>query len=250
MTANPIYLQDYKYKGTNDKLVFFIHGIFSSPAIFEVFYPMLKEKGYSIYALLLKGHGKDLKTVVKVSYKEWITQINDLLKKLSQEYKEIIVVGHSMGGLLALNTLDSYTSKRILLAPSYSIKITLRIIKLILCAHKIKCKDNYVTANQKNFSVIFPKSIIKKSIGLKSYWQMIKLIFYIKPKIKLINKPILIIQSRNDECISPKNPYSILKRIKNGNKRVKWLHKSYHAVYDEDEKSLLIEEVLNFIEEL
>lgn len=248
MKANDIYLQNYIHEGSNEALVFFIHGIFSSPAVFDIFYPMLKEKGYSFYAVILKGHGKDLKSITKIKYQEWIEQINTLLKQFSKKYKKIYIVGHSMGALLALTALDQYTTKRILIAPSYYLKLTLQFIKLCLFVHKSNTKDDYLKKNQKTFCIEFPQCLLKKTIAIKSLWQLFKLILFTKTKLKKIDKPIYIIQSKNDECVSRKCPHKILKHIKNKNKGVFWIEKSYHAAYDETEVNLLKQKFIEYIE--
>lgn len=247
MKADIIYLKDFIHEGSNQELVLFIHGIFSSPAVFDLFYPILKEQGYSIYAVVLKGHGKDLKSITRVKYQEWIEQINTLLKQLSNKYKKIHVVGHSMGALLALTSSDHLVTKRILIAPSYCLKLTFQFIKLCLFAHRPNSKDNYIKGNQKRFCITFPKSIFKKAIALKSLWELFKLKLYTKSIIKKIDKPTYIIQSKSDECVSLRCPNKILKQINNINKEVFWIDKSYHAVYDETEVTLLTKKFIEYI---
>ncbi|HEY8364114.1 MAG TPA: alpha/beta hydrolase, partial [Haloplasmataceae bacterium] len=144
---------------------------------------------------------------------------------------------------------NSSIKKRILLAPALRVKLTRRYIWLGLNINKDKLKDKYLIENQKLISVEFPKSNIKKIWWFsKCFWQLFKLIKYTNKNLSNINKPLLIIQSYKDECVTSKAPNIVMKMTKSNDKRIVWLKKSYHAVLDENDKQLIIKLMIDFIE--
>ena len=249
MYTDKMYMQDYFYEGNNGKLVFFIHGIYSCPAMFEMFYPILKERGFSIYAILLEGHGNELRKLAKVKYKDWDKQINDMLKDLSKKYEKVYVVGHSMGGLLALDTKEEYIYKRILIAPALRVKVSWRYIRLGIVMNNLKVKDEYTNSNRKLIGVFFPKRIFKRLLTVLCFWQLFKLIYYTDINLKNIKKPIMIVQSYNDECVTPRGPKRIINNIGSKEKKLIWLKKSYHGVFEPNEEGLMVNKVMSFIED-
>jgi len=248
MFIDNMYMQDFYYKGTNNKLIFFIHGIYSCPAQFNMFYPILKDKGYSIYATLLEGHGNELRKLSKVKYNDWMKQINDLLEKMSNEYQEIYVIGHSMGGLLALDTDDIYLSKRVLIAPALRVKLSWRYIKMGLVVDNLKVKDEYTVSNRRVIGVFFPKQLLKRLLAVFCFWQLFKLMYYTDINLFNIKKPILIIQSRSDECVSTNAPKRIMNHIGSSERRMIWLKKSFHGVFEKSEEKMMVNQVLEFLE--
>lgn len=247
--ADQMFMKDYTHEGTNEKIVVFIHGIYSCPAQFEMFYPLLKDKGYSIYALLLQGHGNDLSKLIRVNYRDWEQQVDHLLHDLSKKYDNIYVIGHSMGGLLSLDTKDEYLTKRILIAPAVCVKMTWRYLRLGILINNQKIKDSFIEDSRRRCGVIFPKSMIKKIMMIFSFWQLLRLKHYVHIKLKHIHKPLLIIQSYNDECVKTTTAKRIIRNVSSEEKYVLWLKQSHHGLFEPKEEQLMLKKVFEFIEE-
>lgn len=81
--------------------VVFIHGILSTPLFFEKLVNKVP-KPFSIYNVLLDGHGGDVRDFSETSMKVWKHQIKSLINYLCEKYEEIILVGHSMGTLFSI----------------------------------------------------------------------------------------------------------------------------------------------------
>ena len=85
-------------------LVVFIHGYMGSPRQFAGLIDLAYEHGHSIAALLLPGHGGSAKYFGTGSYEAWQSHVDSEVERFSHDYSSILLVGHSMGGLLAINT--------------------------------------------------------------------------------------------------------------------------------------------------
>lgn len=93
--------------------VLFLHGIVGTPEHFNKLIPLtrLVPENCSVYNVLLEGHGGTAKDFGKASMKKWQCQIAEAFDILAREHGQIIVVGHSMGTLFALNMALAHPEK-------------------------------------------------------------------------------------------------------------------------------------------
>ncbi len=87
---------------TPDSAVLCIHGYTGYPG--EVYRPAvdLYDKGFDVFAPRLPGHGTSGKDFSKSRRSDWIGVPLNAAKDLVKRYKNVYLVGHSMGGGIAL----------------------------------------------------------------------------------------------------------------------------------------------------
>jgi esterase/lipase len=122
--------KEYKHiVESSDKAVLFIHGIVGTPNHFEDFVNLMP-KEISVYNLLLDGHGKGVRDFSKASMEKWESQVADAVKELEEHHKEVYVVAHSLGCLLAMeqSVAHSKISKMFLLAVPLKLFLKPRMI--------------------------------------------------------------------------------------------------------------------------
>ncbi len=198
----------YKKKPFSDTVVIFIHGILEGSMQFRNLGAIAYKEGYSISLLLLPGHGETGEAFAEVNLKEWIDYVNKHIYQMQQQYKHIILVGHSMGSLLAIGYAAHFPGKieaLVLLALPLAIELKPRVIKgaIKIATGKIPKKEPYVIAECKAISVGKTKgcTYIK---WIPRYIELFILIAYTRKQLKKIKKPVLIIQSKKDEFVSLK----------------------------------------------
>ncbi len=81
--------------------ILLIHGIAGTPAQFEDLIPLIPED-WTIYNMLLDGHGKTPKDFACSSMKKWEEQVSAAVEQLLSTHQHLLLVGHSMGTLHAL----------------------------------------------------------------------------------------------------------------------------------------------------
>ena len=139
----------YRFSKRSKKTIVFIHGLQSdmNGTKASFFYNVARRKKYSYLSMDLRGHGLSSGVFNQLSVKDWYQDLDELIKFL--KVKQIVIVGSSMGGWLAIN----YT----LLNPS-------KIIKLIGLA---PAPDFTELLLWKNFSDSIKKKIMTKGVHKK-----------------------------------------------------------------------------------
>jgi carboxylesterase len=79
-----------------------LHGFTASPAEVRWLGMYLHNCGFTIYGARLAGHGTDPHDLARTRWQDWYTSALDGYSLLRQMCKHVFLVGHSMGGLLAL----------------------------------------------------------------------------------------------------------------------------------------------------
>jgi carboxylesterase len=83
--------------------VFLIHGLFGSPREYLPLLPVLKESGFRTRTVSLLGHGEYRHlSVSKVNPQEMIAHLLDQYNAFAQECEQVVIVGHSLGGVCSL----------------------------------------------------------------------------------------------------------------------------------------------------
>lgn len=93
---NPVKIRS----GRKKRALLMLHGFTSTPAVFRVMIPLLSFYD-AIFCPTLPGHASSMNEFGKVSAKNWLAEVEKEGQMLSKEFKQVDVVGFSLGGLLA-----------------------------------------------------------------------------------------------------------------------------------------------------
>lgn len=240
--------KEYIYENNiSNTAILFIHGILESPNQFEDFIEALDNK-FTVFNVLLPGHGKSGKDFARSSMNEWSKYIEDAVLSLENKYDNIIIVAHSMGTLLAIEIYNKHPEKikvLFLLAVPLHIKLSFSgaINGIKVALNKVKSSDIIAIEAKKAYS------IDNKSIVTYIYWIPRYIELYIKCRqaraiLRKIEVPTIIYQSKKDEFVRRK---SIRYFKGKENFEPYELTKSRHFYYDKNERSIMIKRLINYI---
>lgn len=241
------YIKEVKSAST---CILFIHGILGSPNHFDDFIPLIPNE-YSIYNILLDGHGKGVKDFSKTSKSKWLCQIKKILMYLSDKYENIYIVAHSMGTLFTLQNISKYakikacfllaTPLKIILKPS----MILTSIKIYL--NKIKETDVKTQEAKRCYGINSDYNIIKYLGWIPRFFDLFSLSRETKKIINNINVPCFVYLSKEDEVVSIKS-----RKLFEGNNNINInvLDKSSHFYYEKHDKKYLLSQFKSFIENI
>jgi len=236
--------EEYFFKG-NETGCLLIHGFSSTPAELRELGEKLIAEGYSVYGVKLAGHGTTLEDFENSKYEHWINSATEAYNKLKSSCSKIYVIGHSMGGVLALNIAENHPVDRlVLLAPALVTKDKTALLVPIL-KHFMKYKQWAPTER--------PKEETKYLLGygkipLACVHELSKLQRITKAKLSNIDKPLLIIHSKKDNAIDGKGIEIIERSVTSKEIKKVFLNKCGHNITVEREKETVFKEVLDFLQ--
>lgn len=106
--------------GTSGALL--IHGFPGTPAEVRPLGDALHRAGWTAHGPLLPGFGADITTLPQRSHREWLAAAQDAFAQVRRDNHPTLLVGHSMGGALALQVAaKAPPDGLILLAPFWTL---------------------------------------------------------------------------------------------------------------------------------
>lgn len=231
-----------------DTAILLVHGIYGSPVQFEQLAQKLYRHGYTVMAILLPGHGSSVKDFSRAKAKDWHGEVSRAAKTLKKSYKNIYMIGHSMGGLLIINeALKSGVKGVVLMSVPMKVKISLGTVRMSL---KILWgnpdKDNDYLRSYRNAYSIQKGPIWHYILCFPRMINLLQLIRNTRKSLCKVAFPVLVIQSRQDETVSWRS-VAILKKGLNCSVDTLLLDKSGHSYYHPEEADSINNKICTFI---
>lgn len=204
----------------SDTVVLCIHGILGTP---DQFNPLLTQipKEWSVFNILLDGHGKKVQDFSHSSMTKWKAQIKQILTYLSVRYSKIVIIAQSMGTLFAIQAVAGGCKKikALFLIDTPFIPILRPVCignSLEIIWNCIPAENNIGLA-QKDALSIHPDKRLWLYLGwIPRYFELFREIRRTRKCIPLIKIPCRVFLSQRDELVSLRS-YKYLK----GNPKIK-----------------------------
>lgn len=186
-----------------------VHGIVGSPRYFDNIIPLLPEE-WNIYNILLDGHGKHVSDFCKTNMKKWKSQVEGMVKMLSDEYDEVIIIAHSMGTLLSIEAAEKYPVKikhMILFAVPVCprLKAEALYVSLKVILKKVN-EESEAEVNARRQYSIEPDWRLWRYVGFAPrYMELLSLCRKVREKINTVTIPATVFMCGKDEMVSGKS---------------------------------------------
>lgn len=223
--------------------VLFIHGILGSPDMFKKYIALVPED-WSVYNMLLDGHGKGVSDFANSSMERWKKQVDSAVCNLSQKHEKIIIVAHSMGTLLAINAIQKYPTKiKQLFLLAVPLKIFLKPIAMItslkVVFDDVSDDDPVAVSMRDGHSIKCEKNLFLYLSWIPRYLELFRESKLTRERVKAIDIPCNVYLSKKDDMVSVN---SCKYFVDNSNINMTILEKSLHLYITDDEMKLLLDE--------
>lgn len=230
----------------NDEACLLIHGFTGSPAKMRGLGEVLKNQGYTVKGILLKGHGTKVEDMRECNWSDWLYDAKSAYEDLNKKYKKVNVIGLSMGGILSLLLAQQYDVNKVV-SISSPVKIFSRLAPFAFVLKYFKPYERWdKPKKQKNEHKENITGYDKVPVACIP--SLLKLIRQTEKNLLKINCPTYIIQSYEDKVVKPISAQMIYDKISSAKKEILWLHKSPHACTMGPEKDTLYEKVISFLQ--
>ncbi len=197
--------------------ILLIHGYMAAPEEMKAFAHFLHNKGYTVYAPRLKGHGTAPEDLANTHYEEWIESVEEAFIVLRNTCKKLIIGGFSTGAGLALELAARVDGVKAVFAVSPPMKLqdfgsqfapaidTWNV--LIKKIHLDAIAKEFVTNNPENPNINYIRNPIS------GVHQLENLMDHLAPRLKLIHQPAVVVQSRKDPVVNPKGTNKLFQKL-------------------------------------
>lgn len=222
------------------KAVLIIHGFSGGTYDQELLcFELEKHNKLDVYNFTLPGHDK--RTLKSVKYNEWIEAAEEKIQLLiSFGYKDIYLVGHSMGGVIATYLSSKYrqVKKLVLVAPAFSYFSPSTDSDV---TEKIK---GGVKALQEYDSTEIVNKFLK--LPLSSLNEFVDLVETHKESYIDIRTPVLLLHGKEDSIVPVESSIDIYEKIGVSDKKLVLLEETTHEVF-KTYNFIAIDEVSRFL---
>lgn len=227
--------------------VLLIHGFTGSPPELRLVGDYLHDRGCTVSAPLLPGHGTSVEEMNECEWRDWTRATAKALEDLRSRCETVFAAGLSMGSLLVIDVAARFDlSGAILYSPA--LKVTNRLIYLApllkyLVPKRPKSGETDLTDPQAQRHCwsyeAFPSFAAH---------ELLKLIRRTRELLPQVTCPLLIIHSTGDEMIGADSAQFAYERAGSQDKELITLHDSGHVITVDNEWTLVAEETWRFIE--
>lgn len=241
--------RDINIDNGRDKIILFIHGFLGSPIFFEPFMLYFARNGYDCRACLLPGHGGDSRRFSDADLSVLDSFVENEINSLKERYSVVHLVGHSLGGLLALNyasrnKVDGIVAISSPLSYTPSLKHTALTLKVAFGG-----PGDEVVESMRRFRGVGETKIYEYPLWIPNCVYLANKMKASRAVLPEVKARTLAIYSKNDELANWKDGFLMKKLLKNKDSKLIMLNKSTHAHFYQNELKFVITQMRRYFNE-
>ena len=211
--------------------VVLLHGFASTPPELRRLGEHLAASGYRCSAPLLAGHGTTPEQLGRTHWQDWAASASTAIDELARDCDQVMVVGQSMGGTLALHLAATDTRIRAVAAlatPVWISGLGLRLLPYL--KHLVRWHHPGGDID------LFDRSAVTElySYGrrpTRAIHELSRLMAQTRSELPTIRQPVLLVHGGRDRTVDPRNAVDIATALVcSVDVRSEILERSGHAV--------------------
>jgi carboxylesterase len=229
--------------------VLLLHGYTATPVETSLLGKYLNERGYSVSAPCLPGHGTTIEDLHRCNWTDWSSHAEKVYLELQEQCKQVFVVGESLGSLLTLYLGSRYPriGGLILFSPALRARNGLIDLAPFLAPFlkQLKKTRSHSTA----MTIVDQRWQGYQVDSLPALAQVLALQKYIRQRLKTIKHPLLIFLGELDQSIDLHTAANLPNQVSSSNIEVVRLKNSSHCIMLDVEWLVTAERTQTFIEQ-
>ncbi len=231
-----------------------LHGFTSSLDCVNGLNPYIEALGLPYRMPVLRGHMQTPEALIGVTWRDWYADAEAALRDLLTEADKAVVVGLSMGGLVALQLAAEHPDQvdsialvaaalklRNPMAPGNALAFLQPLVRKL--ARWWPMPPNYADKELEKYDTNYDRAPMDAILSFLEYTA------YVEGRLPEVKVPALIIQSYKDQTVHPKSAQIIHDRIASTDKRIVWFERSHHEMMRDLEREKVFETIQAFLKE-
>jgi carboxylesterase len=228
-----------------------IHGFMAAPANLAALRDCLEAAGIRCAAPALAGHGTRPSDMAGTGWERWRADVTEAFESLRREGGEIAVVGHSMGGLLALELAQHRPrdlAAVVALAPAVCVRDPLDALAPLLArirkTWRSPIRDSYSSADYAARSANYPWFDTAAYLT----WRAARR--HVLAGLHHVVAPMLVLHSRADRVVPPRAAELVMAGVSSSRKEIAWFERSGHEMIEDCETEAVCDRITRFLRAL
>lgn len=226
--------------------VLLLHGFAGSIADLREFGKELSTQGYTVLGVRLAGHGMSTRDLHNTVAEDWIASARNGLHRLCEICDRVVVLGESMGALLALRLSreDPRVRGAIVLAPAFRLKgERLRKFASRIFPPSTRWRKSWVDDERAARGSL-------RAITTASYRELMRIVETERQKLKDISVPVLAIFSSKDFVTDQYSREILHKALPNERVRTVMIDEPIHHINEAKDRERLFRVMSDFVREI
>lgn len=202
--------------GKADTAVVFIHGITEGPAQFRRLAEWTAALGMDAIALSLPGHGGSARDFARSGRTAWQTYVDSRVDACRSEYARLILVGHSMGGLLSVLTClrraDGVAGIVTVGCPLH-VWVSARAVRSILGMRYFPRADDSAQEAVRRVVNVAPGPTLGYAGWLPRLADLFGMMREVRRGLPRLSLPVLAVQGKRDELVWARRSMGSFRRL-------------------------------------
>jgi len=249
------------------KAILLFHGMTGSPFELRKYAKTLHNAGYDVFAYCLPGHGDHPVDIYTVSWQDWVDFSNEKYDTLRGQYESFFLGGLCLGAVIALNLAETRNDVTGIIGLSttlfldgwtipwyYDSLIGIAMHTILRYYYTFPEREPYGIKNESTRRKV--ANIMKKNtVALDNYpmsciYELLELSKNTRKNISKVTAPILLMHSTEDDLTSTKSSQFVYDNISSESKEYILLNDSYHLVIYDNEKEMVFDKSIEFLNSL
>lgn len=224
--------------------VLILHGFSGGPYEIEPFETFLKERtNWEIVAPTFCGHGDEL-SIYGYKAEHWLMDAEIAYRQLAKKADEIIVVGFSMGGVIAMYLAKRYPVKKLVL-----LSAAVKYMSPAQLMQDLRMLAREAVHGHLRDNELFRRYEYKlKNVPLSSAVEFTRIVKKVEPYIGHLNVPTFIVQGEKDGVVPSMTAQFIYDQLKVNEKYVYLSVNGKHHICFSDDYNEWFCQVFDFLQ--
>lgn len=232
-----------------------VHGFMAAPPEVGWMGQHLAQQGYTVYVPRLTGHGIDPRHMRRMRWEDWYAQVLDAYHLLRQQSEQLFVIGHSMGGLLALllstqEPLDALTvAASPVITPNGIMKYA-HIIDRVQPYRRFPSErtlNAVIEAEQARRGEEVYSRVHYDIWSSRAVYELYRLIDRTRAALPQVTAPLLLVYSQNDITVPYQNSEVVATEVSSDDvQRVK-IERGGHIIFQDEGREQAFAAVADYI---
>jgi carboxylesterase len=225
-----------------------VHGFTGTPKEMHWLGEYLADQGHTVLGVRLAGHATEPKDMLRVHWEDWVASVEDGWHMLSKCTDRVVVMGLSMGGVLALIFASHYPVTGVVaMSTPYTLPPDPRLpyIKILSYLQPTvpKGPPDWRDPEVIQQHVDYPDYPTRAIVELRD------LLVEMRSALPGVKAPILLIYSKGDLSVKPEGRHmeQIYDSLGSHDKQVLWVENSGHVVTEDAEREQVFQSIANFV---